>query len=181
MANPTVTSNPNNWSFWSSVSQYHLGLALPKWLESGFVVGPWCNRTIGGLGSMNGPHFVNRLGLFIEFDPLQKAPFSGVRDLVPVMRSGVEETPGYLGGWLRTHAGHGASKLVELNVLGSGKNAKTAQIRVAVFTLSYSYSYAALRLFLTPMGQYRSMLLNTRSTDFICIAESNLHLLYASK
>ena len=115
---------------------------------------------------------------------LQNALFGGVWDLVPVpskSRSALEETPGYLEGRLCTYKGHGISQLVAVNVLGPGKNAKIAKTRVAVFVLSYSHPFATLCLFLSPMGQYRSMLLNMGSTDFICIAESNLHLLYTSK
>ena len=33
-------------------------------------------------------------------------------------RSGLEETPGYLGGRLRTHTGHGTFQLVAINVSG---------------------------------------------------------------
>ena len=61
----------------------------------------------------------------------KKALSGGVRVLVPVPskgRSGFEETPGYLRGRLRTHTGHGASKLVAVNVMGPGKNAKMARI-----------------------------------------------------
>jgi hypothetical protein len=64
---------------------------------------------------------------------------------------------------------------------GQAKTQKIAKTRVAVFALSYSDPFAALRLLLSAMGQYRSMLLNMGSTDFICIAESYLHLLYTSK
>ena len=64
---------------------------------------------------------------------------------------------------------------------GQAKTQKIAKTRVAVFALSYSHPFATLCLFLSPMGHYTSMLLNMGSTDFICIAESNLHLLYTSK
>ena len=37
------------------------------------------------------------------------------------------ETPGYLGIRLHTHAGHGTSQFVAVDVLGPGQNAKTAQ------------------------------------------------------
>ena len=56
---------------------------------------------------------------------------SGFRDLVPIPSkgiSGLEETPGYLRGRLRTHTGHGASGLVAVIVMGPGKNAKMARI-----------------------------------------------------
>ena len=109
---------------------------------------------------------------------MQKALVRGVRDLVAVVskgRSGSEGMAGCLGGRLRTHTGNGASELGQLNVLQTSKDAKTAKTRVAVFVLSYSYPYATLCLFFSPMGQYISMLLNMESTGFICIAESNFN------
>ena len=93
----------------------------------------------------------------------------------------MEETPWYLGG--RLHTGHGASEPIDINALGTSEDEKNGQNkRVAVFSRSYSYPYTTLCLFWGLMGQYRSRLpLDMGSTGFICIAESNLHLLYTSK
>ena len=65
-------------------------------------------------------------------------------------------------------------------MLGPGKNTKKSQKRFAVFAPGYSDAYATLYLFLSLMGLYRSTLLNMGSTDFIRIAEPNLHLLLPS-
>ena len=82
----------------------------------------------------------------IKFDP-KEALFGGVRVLVPVPskgRSGLEETPGYLGGRLRTHTGHGTSQLVAVNVLGPGKTARTAP-NIASFDDQIMLSVRAMR------------------------------------
>ena len=96
-------------------------------------------------------------------------------------RPGLEKTSGYLKDRLRTHSGRGASKLVAINVLRPRKKAGTVKTRVAVFVFSYRCPYSPLCLFLSPTGQYRSVLPNTWPTGFICIAEPHLYLLYTSK
>ena len=61
----------------------------------------------------------------------KKALFRGVWGLVLVPPNGkpaLGETPGYLGGRLRAHKGHGTSQLVAQNIFHFGKNAKTARI-----------------------------------------------------
>ena len=85
------------------------------------MVGPGCNKRSVVLGFTEIMNFHKKTG------PV----FRGVRALVPVPskgRSGLEETPGYLGGRLRTHTGHGTSQFVAVNVMGPGKTQKTAQI-----------------------------------------------------
>ena len=82
---------------------------------------------------------------------LQKTLLRVVPDLVLVLskrRSGLEETPRYLGRPIvpRIRA-MGPKELVEINMLAPGKNAKMAKTRVAVFALSYSYPYTAFCLF----------------------------------
>ena len=55
------------------------------------------------------------------------ALFGGVQDLILVLSKGkpaLGETPGYLGGRLRTHTGHGTSQFVAVNVMGPGKTQK---------------------------------------------------------
>ena len=60
----------------------------------------------------------------------QKALFRGVWDLVLVPPNGkpaLGETPGHLGGRMRTRTCHGTSQIVAENVMRSTKNAKTAK------------------------------------------------------
>ena len=66
------------------------------------------------------------MDIFIELDP-QKALFRGVWDLVLVPSKGkpaLGETPGYLGGRLRTHTGHGTSQFFGSKCNGARQNAK---------------------------------------------------------
>ena len=63
------------------------------------------------------------MDIFIELNP-QKDLFRGVRDLILVPSKGkpaLAETPGHLGGRLRTHAGHGTSEFVAVNMLGCAR------------------------------------------------------------
>ena len=77
------------------------GACSAKIAESRFVVGPGCNKTIGILGFIPQKiDFIKKLGLFIELT-LQTAPFGGKSrakaNLPSKSKSGLKETPGYLG------------------------------------------------------------------------------------
>ena len=77
--------------------------------------------------------FPKKTGNIYRIGPPQKtkALFRGVWDLVLVPSKGkpaLGEAPGYLGGRLRTHTGHGTSQFVAVNMMGPGKTQKTARI-----------------------------------------------------
>jgi hypothetical protein len=74
------------------------------------------------------------------------------------------------------YKGHGIPQLVAINVGARKKRKKMPKHGLRCLRCSYSDPFAALRLLLSPMGQYRSILLNMGSTDF-----DDLHLLYTSK
>ena len=101
--------------------------ATTKIAKSRFVVGPWCNRTLGGLGSTKNK-FYQKNWAYLQNLTLQKALFRGVRALAPVpskSRSALEETPRYIPGRLHTHTGSWDLRVCfEINVLGPGKTQK---------------------------------------------------------
>ena len=74
--------------------------------------------------------FSSKTGAIYRTRPPTKALFGCVRDLVlapPNGKPALGGTPGYPGGRLRAHTGHGTSQVVAENAMRSGKNAKTAK------------------------------------------------------
>ena len=80
--------------------------------------------------------FSSKTGAIYRTRPPTKALFGCVRDLVlapPNGKPALGGTPGYPGDRLCTHTGHGTSQVVAVNVMGPGKNAKTAKTNIASF------------------------------------------------
>ena len=106
-----------------------MGLALPKLLKSGLWRGQGATgRSVVAVCQKN--KFPKKTGAIYRIRPPQKALFRGVWDLVLVPPNGkpaLGETPGHLGGRMRTRTCHGTSQIVAENVMRSTKNAKTAK------------------------------------------------------